>query len=175
MTKDIVVGLAAINERIRLACQKADRRQDDVHLLLATKTVTADTIRVAIESGETMIGENKVQELKQKNNALSDLKIEKHFIGHLRTNKIKEILKYVSCIQSVDSLALAEKLDQRLQLEAKQIDIFIQVNTPFEQSKFGVHPTEALNLIKAVNRVDTMKIKGLTDASIRRLLYTLLK
>src|SRR5690606_22454645 len=85
-----------------------------------------------------------------------------HFIGHLQTNKIKDLLKYnVSCIQSLDRLDLAEKLHQRLQFENNTIEVLIQVNTSFEESKFGVSPDNAIELVKQVAQLETLKIKGL--------------
>ncbi|MGN6637578.1 MAG: YggS family pyridoxal phosphate-dependent enzyme, partial [Mucilaginibacter sp.] len=85
-----------------------------------------------------------------------------HFIGHLQTNKIKDLLKYdVSCIQSLDRLDLAEKLHQRLLFENKTIEVLIQVNTSFEESKFGASPDNAIELVKQVAQLETLKIKGL--------------
>lgn len=159
--KEITFNLALVKQRIRSACIRAGRREEEVQLLLATKTIPAEKIITAIKAGEKLIGENKMQELKQKMPALSGMDVESHFIGHLQTNKIKDVLPYVSCIQSVDRLALAEKLDKRLQAEGRSLKVFIQVNTSFEQSKYGVHPGEALKLIKAVNRLDTLHVQGL--------------
>lgn len=154
-------NLAHVRERIRLACRASARDESSVRLLLATKTVPADRIRVAVAAGETLIGENKVQELKQKMPLLEGLPVEGHFIGHLQTNKIKDVLKYAHCIQTIDRLDLAEKLDKRLQFEGRSIEAMIQVNTSFEESKFGVHPDNAYDLIRAVGKLDTLKIKGL--------------
>ena len=129
---------------------------------MATKTVDADRIKVALRSGQHLIGENKVQEVKDKYEALKEVPHESHFIGHLQTNKIKEILRCeVACVQSVDRLKLAEKLQQRLMLEDRQLDVLIQVNTSEEESKFGVHPDEALALVRAVAGLDRLHIKGL--------------
>jgi PLP dependent protein len=158
---DIAVNIARIKLRIQAGCNKAARKEKEVRLLLATKTVTAEKIKWAIEAGETLTGENKVQELKQKDDLLGNLNIERHFIGHLQTNKIKDVLKYVQCIQSVDRLDLVEKLDSRLQQEGRSIDILFQVNTSFEESKFGAHPDEALVLLKKISTYDTLNIKGL--------------
>ncbi|ANI90169.1 YggS family pyridoxal phosphate enzyme [Arachidicoccus ginsenosidimutans] len=159
--EQIISALQSIHTRIDNACEKAGRNKDEVRLLLATKTVPPEKIKMAIEAGETLIGENRVQEYTEKFDAIKDLPCERHFIGHLQTNKIKEVLKYVSCIQSVDSIDLAEKLDTRLQYEDKSIDIFVQVNTSFEESKFGVEPSLAFDLIKRINQLGTLKIKGL--------------
>lgn len=157
----IADNLQVVHQRIEAACRKVGRKKEDVQLLLATKTVSAEKIRMAIDVGEHLIAENKVQELTQKMPLLSNLSFESHFIGHLQTNKLKEVLKYVSCIQSVDRLELVEKLDRRLQLEGRAIEVFMQVNTSFEQSKFGVHPDKALELLKKMKAYNTLKISGL--------------
>lgn len=158
----IVQQLHDINERITAACLKSGRQVKEVKLLLATKTVSADIIKIALTQGETLIAENKVQELKEKYEALKDVPHTNHFIGHLQTNKIKDILKYdVSCIQSIDRLDLAEKLHQRLSVSNKTMDILVQVNTSGEESKFGVHPDEALALVKKIARFNTLQVKGL--------------
>ncbi|MGG5207979.1 YggS family pyridoxal phosphate-dependent enzyme [Chryseobacterium sp. MIQD13] len=162
MKEDIPHNLEVINARIRKACEKAGRNTDEVRLLLATKTVSAERIKTALENGQTLIAENKVQELKEKYEDLKDTPHENHFIGHLQTNKIKDILKYdVVCVQSIDRLDLAEKLHQRLLQEGKTIDVLIQVNTSNEESKFGVHPDQAVELTKKVSEFSTIKIKGL--------------
>src|SRR5690606_11050997 len=158
----IVTNIAQIKKRIALACEKSGRNPNEVRLLLATKTVSAENIRIAIESGETLTGENKVQEVKEKFEKLKDILHEKHFIGHLQTNKIKDILKYgVSCMESLDRMDLAEKLHQRLLFENKKMDVFIQVNTSAEESKFGISPEKAIEFTKQVAQFDTLNIKGL--------------
>lgn len=162
MSEHILKNLKEIIGRIEIACINSKRNPNEVKLLLATKTVTAENIRVALQSGQTLIGENKVQEIKEKYEALKDVPHEKHFIGHLQTNKIKDILKYdVSCVQSLDRLDLAEKLHYRLALENKQLDVFIQVNTSDEESKFGIHPANTIELVKQIAELNTLKIKGL--------------
>lgn len=162
MKEDILHNLEIINTRIKNACEKAGRKPDEVKLLLATKTVSADRIKVAIENGQALIAENKVQELKEKYEELKSIPHINHFIGHLQTNKIKDILKYdVTCIQSLDRLDLAEKLHQRLLAENKTIEVLIQVNTSNEESKFGVDPKNAIELTKRVAEFSTLKIKGL--------------
>ncbi|ALR30624.1 alanine racemase [Chryseobacterium sp. IHB B 17019] len=162
MKEDILHNLEIINQRIKYACEKAGRNSDEVKLLLATKTVSVERIKIALKNGQTLIAENKVQELKEKYEDLKDIPHENHFIGHLQTNKTKDILKYdVSCVQSLDRLDLAEKLHQRLLLEGKTMDVLIQVNTSNEESKFGIHPDNVVELIKNVSKLDTLKIKGL--------------
>lgn len=158
----VLTNIAQIKKRIALACEKSGRNPNEVRLLLATKTVSAENIRIAIESGETLTGENKVQEVKEKFEELKDIPHTKHFIGHLQTNKIKDILKYgVSCVESLDRMDLAEKLHQRLLFENKKMDVFIQVNTSSEESKFGINPENAVEFTKQVSQFDRLNIKGL--------------
>ncbi len=162
MSKEILDNLEDILKRIERACISSDRAPEEVKLLLATKTVSADRIKTTLQAGQKLIAENKVQELKQKYEALKEIPHTNHFIGHLQTNKIKDILKYdVTCIQSLDRLDLAEKLQQRLEYEGKTIEVLIQVNTSEEESKFGVHPDQAIELVKQVAQFDRLKIKGL--------------
>lgn len=162
MNEEIRQNLAAIAKRIRQVCERAGRSQADVKLLLATKTVSADRIKVALEAGQTLIAENKVQEVKEKFAELAGIAHTNHFIGHLQTNKIKDLLKLdISCIQSIDRLDLALKLHQRLLFEGRTMDVFIQVNTSFEESKFGAHPEQVLELVKEVAKLDTLRVKGL--------------
>ena len=158
----IIENIAQIKKRIEEAAIGANRKPEEVSLLLATKAVSAENIKIALESGEHLIGENRAQELKSKYNDLLDVPHQKHFIGYLQTNKIKELLRYdVACIQSVDRLDLAEKLQARLEFEKKEIDVFIQVNTSNEESKFGIAPEKAIELTKQVAELPNIHIKGL--------------
>lgn len=158
----IIENIAQIKKRITDAALAADRNPEEVKLLLATKTVSAENIKIALESGERLIGENRAQELKSKYTDLLDVPHQKHFIGYLQTNKIKDLLCYdVTCIQSVDRLDLAEKLQARLEFEKKEMDVFIQVNTSNEESKFGIAPEKAIELTKQVANLPNIHIKGL--------------
>lgn len=157
----IISNLKQVHERIENACKLSGRNVSDVQLLLATKTVPADKIRIAIEAGETLIGENKMQELRDKDSGLKGLDIKRHFIGHLQTNKIKDVLKYVTCIQSLDRLSLAEELHKQLQNQGRNLDVFIQVNTSYEESKFGLPPKDVVSFIREIKKYDTLNIKGL--------------
>lgn|SRR5690554_3933885 len=161
MENTVEVNLKQIQSRINKACQQSNRSRESVRLLMATKTVNTERIKVALQKGELLIGENKVQELTAKCQDLKAFNPEVHFIGHLQSNKIKEVLKWVTCIQSVDRLSLAKKLHQRLKFEEKEIDVFIQVNTSYEESKFGVAPEKAIELIREVSKFGNIHIKGL--------------
>ncbi|SCY66743.1 hypothetical protein SAMN02927916_2860 [Flavobacterium anhuiense] len=161
MENEIIFNLTKVRQRIENACKIAGRNTADVQLLLATKTVPAEKIRIAIEAGETLMGENKMQELRDKNDVLKNLPVERHFIGHLQTNKIKDVLKYVTCIQSLDRINLADELHKQLQNQNRKLDVFVQVNTSYEESKFGLAPEEVLSFIKKIKTYDTLNIKGL--------------
>ncbi|GAA3560603.1 YggS family pyridoxal phosphate-dependent enzyme [Snuella lapsa] len=159
--ENISHNLKIIHNRIEQACKNANRNTESVRLLLATKTVDSNRINFALKEGENLIGENKVQELKQKCTALKEQNTEVHFIGYLQSNKIKEVLKWVTCIESIDRLSIAEKLQKRLEFEQKSIDVYIQVNTSFEDSKFGVLPEHAIDLVNEVSKFNNIHIKGL--------------
>lgn len=161
MSEFITENLKTIHNRIQNACERAGRNPEEVRLLLATKTVDSERIKFALQQGETLVGENKVQELEQKCEAIAACNPEVHFIGHLQTNKAKDVIKWASCLESIDRLKLAKKLHNRLDSENRTIDAYIQVNTSYEDSKFGVAPEKALELIEAVSKLATIKIKGL--------------
>ncbi|WP_293897365.1 YggS family pyridoxal phosphate-dependent enzyme [Sphingobacterium sp. UBA5670] len=162
MNETITENIRIIQQRIDKACKANNRNPQEVKLLLATKTVPAERIEIALRTGQTLIAENKVQELKDKFEYLNTIPHINHFIGHLQTNKIKDILKYnVSCIHSIDRFDLAEKLHQRLLKENKTMEVLIQVNTSFEESKYGASPTEVLDLVRQIATLNTLQIKGL--------------
>lgn len=159
---EIVKNIAHIQKRIDEACKKSNRNPEEVTLLLATKTVSPERVIAAINAGYNLIAENRIQELKEKYEPLKSTPHVNHFIGHLQTNKIKELLKFdVACVQSLDRIDLAEKLDQRLQVEGKSIEVLIQVNTSNEESKFGIHPEDAVEFTKQAAQFPSLKIKGL--------------
>ncbi|WP_316833054.1 YggS family pyridoxal phosphate-dependent enzyme [Pedobacter aquatilis] len=162
MKSEIEINLEEIHKRIHKACKNAGRSVDEVKLLLATKTVSAQRISVALVSGNTLIAENRIQELKEKYDDLKGIAHTNHFIGHLQSNKIKELLRYdVVCLQSLDNKELADKLNARLELEDKSIEVFIQVNTSNEQSKFGIKPADAIAFARYLAGLNHLKVKGL--------------
>ena len=149
-----------IMERIQTTCKKTRRDPKEVQLLLATKTVEPERILQAFSCGCTLIGENKIQELRDKYEALSVVPHTAHFIGHLQSNKIKEVIQYAQCIQSIDNLDTAQKLEQRLAQEGRNLDVLVQVNTSAEKSKFGCVPEDADLLVKAIAALPHITIRG---------------
>jgi PLP dependent protein len=158
---EIRSNLASVNGRIESACASAGREPGEVRLLLATKTVEPARVRIAIEAGADLVAENRVQEVRPKFEALSDLDYERHFIGHLQSNKINALVPYVSCIQSLDRLSLARKLQKRLEREGETREVLLQVNTSREDSKFGLDPEALESFAEEVSRLDALRIRGL--------------
>lgn len=160
--ENITKNIDHILNRIETACKISGRNSNDVKLLMATKTVSAENIKLALEYGQTLIGENKIQEIKEKYDDLKSVAHQKHFIGHLQTNKVKELIRYdVDCIESLDRIKLAEKLQNRLEYEDRTMDAFLQFNTSYEPSKFGMAPENAIKFAKEVQQFDRINIKGL--------------
>lgn len=162
MKEDIIKNnLKSIQTRINNACGQSGRNLSEVKLLLATKTVSVEKIQLAIEEGYTLLGENKVMEAQEKHESLKNENCQWHIIGHLQTNKIKYALKFADVIQSIDRMKLATKLQNRCEYDGREIDIFIQVNTSYENSKFGISPEGAIEFIKQVSEFPNLHIKGL--------------
>lgn len=155
-------NLTTVRKQMELACQAVGRQKEEVKLLLATKTVPLEKLNIAMEAGEMLFGENKAQELRDKFPLMEQHnQVEWHFIGHLQTNKVKYVVKYVTLIHSVDRLKLGQALHNQLVKENKTMDILVQVNTSRETSKFGISPELALELVEQLSQFETLNIKGL--------------
>ena len=162
MSNLVAEKLKSVRQQMELACQASGRKTEDVKLLLATKTVTLEKLQMAMRAGEVLFGENKAQELRDKFPLMQQYnRVEWHFIGHLQTNKVKDVVKYVTLIHSVDRLKLGRALHQQLVKENKTIDILVQINTSYEESKFGISPESALELVEHLSQFETLNIKGL--------------
>lgn len=157
--------LAAINQRIAAACQRAGRDFFDVTLVAVSKTVEPGLIRQAIEAGVRVLGENRVQEAATKMPELAAIvtehKVEWHLIGHLQSNKARRAVELFSTIQSVDSFKLAERLDNIAGELGRKLPVFVEVNLGGEQSKAGATPDEVLPLCEQVAKLANLELKGL--------------
>jgi pyridoxal phosphate enzyme (YggS family) len=153
--------LEHIRERIRQAAESCNRDPDSIRLVAVSKTVPAETVKEAIEAGATILGENYVQEAREKFDALVLYPVSWHFIGHLQSNKAKYAVRLFDLIHSVDSLKLAHALDK----EAKKVDkiqsILVQVNLSGEDTKSGITAAETPGLISEISRLENLLIKGL--------------
>ncbi len=151
---------ADILSRVESACKKSGRSTDEVILLAATKTVPVSVINHAISSGVKYIGENRVQEFLSKKDLLKD-NVHKHLIGHLQTNKVKDIINDVEMIESVHSVKLAEEISNRCQKISKTMEILIEVNIGSEDSKSGFSPADVEEKIVEISKLPNIKVKGL--------------
>lgn len=152
--------LEAVRTRIRNACVASGRPEDAVRLLLATKLQPPAVLREVIAAGATLFGENRVQEALPKVEALRDIDVTWHFIGHLQSNKVRDALQFASCIESVDRTSLAMALDKELQRQGRAVDVYVEVNTSGEASKHGVHPDDVYALLTSLKGLDTLRLRG---------------
>lgn len=155
-----------VRRKIASACDRAGRRAEDVRLLPVSKTVPAARLRAAVAAGLTAFGENKVQEAKDKSEALADLPLRWSVIGHLQTNKAKYVARFAHEFQALDSLRVAEALDRRLQIEGRSLDVFIQVNSSGETSKFGLSPDEVPSFAQSLTAFHSLNVRGLMTLAI---------
>lgn len=132
----------------------------DVTLIAVTKTYGCDEINYAIEQGVTDIGENKVQEILEKYPKVNNVRW--HLIGHLQTNKVKQIINKVDLIHSVDSIKLVDEINKRAEAIDKKMDILVQVNVAKEESKFGIRVEQLKEFINYIlKNCKYITIKGL--------------
>jgi pyridoxal phosphate enzyme (YggS family) len=153
--------LEDIHQRIIAAAQRCGRAPATVKLVAVSKTVPADRVEDAIRAGVTVLGENYIQEARDKITVLSHLPVSWHFIGHLQSNKAKYAVRLFDLIHSVDSLKLACALDREANKIGKIQDILIQINIAEETTKSGVHPDDTMDLVKAVSGLENLSVKGL--------------
>ena len=153
-------NLEKIRENINNA-KKSAPNDDEVTLLLATKYATAEEINAAAEYGVCDIGENRVQQLLEKYDALNKEKLNIHFIGTLQKNKVKYICDKVVMIHSVDSIELAKEIDRQCKKIGKVMDILVEVNIGDEESKSGVSESEVCDLIREISSLDNVFVRGI--------------
>lgn len=163
--KDLKRALDTISERIHNACILAKRDPSSVNLLLATKTQPVDRINAAIELGYGLIGENRAQEVIEKSPHLLTVKTaitprENHFIGHLQSNKIKQIFHSIDCFQSIDRISIAEKLNAFCEKEQSQKDILVQFNVSNEESKHGAKLADFEPLLSYIHHCNWLNVRG---------------
>jgi len=159
-SRDIAERVATLRNRIAEAAATAGRSPAEVSLLAATKTVDPHRIIQALDAGVELIAENRVQEVVAKAPALAGRTFTAHFIGHLQANKINALLGRVSCVQTVDSPGLVERLQRRLAATDSTLDVFVQVNVSGEPAKSGVSAADAGRLVDAVTAASALRLRG---------------
>jgi pyridoxal phosphate enzyme (YggS family) len=157
--------LEAINQRIAAACHRAGRQVSEITLVAVSKTVAPARIREAIVAGVYDLGENRVQEAAAKIPELGEVAAERqvrwHLIGHLQSNKARRAVELFDVVQSVDSLKLAQRLDNIAGELDRRLPVFIEVNLGGEESKSGVAPDQVLHLCERVGKFANLELKGL--------------
>ncbi len=160
MAGDIDVNITRIRQRIAIACAHCGRDPHSVKLMAVTKTVPEEQILQAVDAGIHMLGENYVQEAREKYDLLNG-RAQLHMIGHLQTNKAKYAVRLFDYIHSVDRRELAYELDRRAQTAQRKMNILVEVNVSGEQTKNGVSAADALELIKSIAPLTNLSVRGL--------------
>lgn len=152
--------LNEVEERIQAACARAGRSREEVTLIAVSKTKPKEVLKEAYDLGIRVFGENKVQELTEKYDALPD-DILWHMIGHLQTNKVKYIVDKVELIHSVDSVRLAQAIEKEAAKKDRIVDILVEVNAAEEESKFGLKVYEVIPFIREIADYPHIHVCGL--------------
>ena len=150
-----------VKKRIKDTAEACKRPMTSIRLLAVSKTMPAEVVQDSIEAGISNLGENYIQEAREKINALAAYPVTWHFIGHLQSNKAKYAVRLFDLIHSVDSLKLAQELNKYAKKNDKIQAILIQVNVAKEVSKSGVYVEDTLQLLKEVSRLENIAVKGL--------------
>ena len=157
---DIRANLDRVRERVGRAAERAGRRASDVLLIGVSKTVEVARIRQAIDAGVAALGENRVQEARDKVSEIGR-PVPWHLIGHLQTNKVRDALELFDVIHSLDRMDLAKELDKRARARGRTVDVLVEVNVAAEASKGGVAPDGLGDLLDAVAAMPSLKVRGL--------------
>lgn len=158
--EQIAANLSEIEKRIEAACARSGRDRSEVQLIAVSKMNPAEAVILANDAGQTVFGENKVQELCGKLEVI-DRPVKWHLIGHLQTNKVKYIIGRVEMIHSVDSARLAAEIEKESEKKNTVTDILIEINIADEDTKFGVKPEELEPLLREICTFRHIRIRGL--------------
>ncbi|RKN86878.1 YggS family pyridoxal phosphate-dependent enzyme [Paenibacillus ginsengarvi] len=149
-----------VEARIAAACSRCGRSREDVNVIAVTKYVSVDTAREAVECGQRHVGENRWQDAEAKWLSIGSAAVW-HFIGHLQTNKVKDIVGKFTYVHSLDRLSLAKELDRQAAKSGAAIDCFIQVNVSGEETKYGLAPDQLLPFAEQLRDYPHLRIIGL--------------
>lgn len=157
---EIRANLAALETRIEAACAKSGRRRQEIALVAVSKTFPAAAVRAAIDAGATDVGENRVQEARDKKPEVP-ARARWHLIGHLQSNKAKDAVRLFDVIHTIDSRALAEKVARAAVAAGKRQEVLLEVNIGRESQKAGIDPAEVDEMTAAVRSIDGLSLLGL--------------
>lgn len=155
------IELETVHDRIQAAARACGRDPASITLVAVSKTISTERVKTAIEAGVTILGENYVQEARDKISALSAYHIGWHFIGHLQSNKAKYAVRLFDLIHTVDSVKLAQELDKQAKKNDKVQPILIQVNISAEATKSGADPEAIFNLLRRISPFENISVRGL--------------
>ncbi|MCC7008693.1 MAG: YggS family pyridoxal phosphate-dependent enzyme [Acidobacteria bacterium] len=158
---DIAGNLDAVRRRLQSAAHRVSRSPSDITLVAVSKTFPAEDVAVAAAAGQRVFGENRVQEGLAKIDALRDLQLEWHLIGHLQSNKARRAAAAFTCIESVDSLDLLQRLDRGALEASATPDVLIQVDLAHEETKFGADVKAVEPLVRAALTAHAVRLRGL--------------
>ncbi|MBS1259493.1 MAG: Pyridoxal phosphate homeostasis protein [Candidatus Scalindua arabica] len=159
--KIIEKNLTELQERINLACSRSIYKQKSVELVISTKYVGADIIRILSELGVSCIGENQLQVTERKREELNDLDLSWHMFGHLQRNKVKKAVRIFDLIHSVESVTLAKEINKESEKLGKSTRILVEVNVSGEETKYGLSPEETIPFMREINNLESIKVEGL--------------
>lgn len=163
----ITTRISEIKNRIDELVNQAGRPAGSVQLLAVSKTFGTDAVRAAMNTGLRRFGENKAQDIRDKAQELADTEVRWVMIGHLQTNKARDIARHAHEIQSLDRPALADALERRLQIEGRQLDALVQVKTSTEPSKFGLAPEDLEDFLNYLSQnTPSLKVQGLMTMAV---------
>lgn len=153
-------NLEEVREKIRQACQRSGRREEDVTLISVSKTKPVEMLREAYEAGSRDFGENRVQEIMEKYGQMPE-DVRWHMIGHLQKNKVRQVIDKAVLIHSVDTVELAEQIEKGAAKRDLTVDILLEVNVAEEESKFGFRTEEVEAAVMKIKEFPHVHIKGL--------------
>lgn len=156
----------SLRARVDDACLAARRSPEDVTVLPVSKTFTPPLIRQAVDLGLHRFGENKVQEITDKSEALADCDIDWVMIGHLQRNKVGVVARLAAEVQSVDRSSVAQTLDRHLRAQGRTIDVLVQVKTSDEPSKYGLDPDHLVPFLDELTGYSSMRVRGLMTLAV---------
>ncbi len=159
--EELQANLADVQRRIASAAERVGRDPAEVRLLPVTKTLDDQRIEWAARAGVRLVGENKAQEARDKSALFERLDLRWAMIGHLQTNKVRYVVGSAVELHSLDRLELAEKLEGRLQRSGESLDVFIQVNSSGEASKFGLEPEQVVGFARSILPMHALRVRGL--------------
>ncbi|KXS50273.1 YggS family pyridoxal phosphate-dependent enzyme [Halanaerobium congolense] len=161
----LISNLKKVQKNIKAAAAKANRDYKEIKLLAVSKKHSIDEIKTLKQAGLNFFGENRVQELEEKNEKLlsEGIELDWHFIGHLQRNKVKYLMRMENCrmIQSLDSLRLAKEVNKRAKKNDRKIPVLVEINISGDENKFGITPAKAEEFLKKITNLEFLQIEGL--------------